>query len=484
MRVSLHIVEARREKLAQLIGQHRYLPIQELCRRLDMSEATVRRDLAALVKENKITRTYGGALSEFNDRFPSFRERQGKAGKAKQKLAKQALKLIRPGQTCFFDSGTTVFAIAEAFRENPVTPVSIVTSNLPVGEVLAGIEGGQVFQLAGQLFHRQSILLGETAQKSLEFWRFDLAFLSAEAMNAEGIWNSQPEIIEQQKAVLRRSARSVYCLDGSKLEAEAPHFLASWAEVDTLLTDVPPARLKKAGIKLGGKQLRGPGSISGVNGAAGQPVAAESTDDRRLFNSTEAQSLKEQICEMGRRMWKREYCEGNGGDISCRLGPDRFIVTPAGVSKGFMEPDMMCLVDGKGNQLAGGRKRSGGITTHLAIYNSTPDAVSVCNAHPCHAGAFAIKELRSPQQLIPEPELSVGKVAVAGYETPGSPEVAATIAALAPKHQSIIMGCHGVICWGKSVEDAYFKMEITEACCRTIILAQSLPGPASIPPKK
>jgi len=481
VRVSLHIVEARREKLAQLIGQHRYLPIHELCRRLDISEATVRRDLAALVKENKITRTYGGALSEFNDRFPSFRERQAQAGGAKHKLAKRALGLIQPGQTCFFDSGTTIFAIAEAFRENPITPVSIVTSNLPVGEVLAGIPDVQVFQLAGQLFHRQSILLGETAQKSLEFWQFDLAFLSAEAMNAEGIWNSQPEIIEQQKAVLRRSARSVYCLDGSKLDRDAPHFLTSWKEVDELLTDVSPARLKKAGIQLTGGQLPGSGRTGRLYTAAGQSAATESNNDLALFNSSGAQSLKEQICEMGRRMWMRGYCEGNGGNISCRLGPDRFIVTPTGVSKGFMTPDMMCLVDGNGKQLAGTRERTSEITTHLAIYNSTPDAVSVCHAHPCHAGAFAIKELAPPQRLIPELELFVGQVAVAGYETPGSPEIAASIAPLAPLHQSIIMGCHGVICWGKSVEDAYFKMEITDSYCRTVILAQSLPGAASIP---
>lgn len=262
MKVPLHVVEARREKLAQLIEQHRYLPIQELCRRLDVSEATARRDLAALVKEKKVTRTYGGALSEFNDRFPSFRERQSQGARAKTKLARTAVGLIQPGQTCFFDSGTTVFAIAEAFRDNPVTPVSIVTSNLPVGEVLAGIPGIQVFQVAGELLHRQSVLLGETAQKSLEFWRFDLAFLSAESMNAEGIWNSQPAIVEQQKVVLRRTARAVFCLDATKLNREAPHFLARWDEVDALLTDANEVRLRKAGIEIVPGRFLNPGGRS------------------------------------------------------------------------------------------------------------------------------------------------------------------------------------------------------------------------------
>jgi L-fuculose-phosphate aldolase len=213
-------------------------------------------------------------------------------------------------------------------------------------------------------------------------------------------------------------------------------------------------------------------------------AAAGTSDDQKLFNSPEAERIKKEICDIGRRIWAREYCDGNGGNISARLGPDRFIITPTGVSKGFMTPEMLSMVDIKGNQLAGSWKRSSEFTTHAAIYETTPEAASVCHAHPVHAGAFAIKELQPPARLIPELEVFVGQVAVAGYQTPGSPEIAASIRPLAPQHQSIIMGCHGVICWGKSVEDAYFKMEITDAYCRTIILAQSLPGAASIPCEK
>jgi L-fuculose-phosphate aldolase len=237
--------------------------------------------------------------------------------------------------------------------------------------------------------------------------------------------------------------------------------------------------LTEAGIKIVFDAGKEP-SVA-VNGSPGAGKQPNSTDHLKMFQSSEAERIKQEICDIGRRIWMREYCDGNGGNISCRLGPDRFIVTPTGVSKGFMTPDMLCLVDGKGNQLAGKLKRSSEFTTHLAIYDSTPEAVSVCHAHPVHAGAFAVKELEPPPRLIPELEVFVGRVPVASYETPGSPEIAASITPLAPKHQSIIMGCHGVICWGKSVEDAYFKMEITDAYCRTVILAQSLPGAASIP---
>ncbi len=194
----------------------------------------------------------------------------------------------------------------------------------------------------------------------------------------------------------------------------------------------------------------------------------------KLFRSPEAESLKQQICEIGKRCWQRDYCDGNGGNISARLG-DVFICTPTGVSKGFMKPEMMCLVDIDGNQLAGTWKRTSEILTHMAIYRAVPQAKAVAHAHPVYATAFAMAGLEPPQCLIPEMEVFVGRAPLAPYRTPGSADMQEVIKPLAPKHQSILMGNHGVICWGTSVEDAYFKMEITDAYCRTVVVASHLP---------
>jgi DeoR/GlpR family transcriptional regulator of sugar metabolism len=111
-----------------------------------------------------------------------------------------------------------------------------------------------VFLVAGQLLARQATLLGEAAVKSLGFWRFDVAFLSAEGMDESGIWNSQTAIVEQQKVVIARSSRSIFCLDSCKLNRQAAHFLLSWNSVEMLLTDTTPERLKEAGVELGARQ--------------------------------------------------------------------------------------------------------------------------------------------------------------------------------------------------------------------------------------
>ena len=77
-----------------------------------------------------------------------------------------------------------------------------------------------------------------------------------------------------------------------------------------------------------------------------------------FFNSPYAHSLKEQICEMGHRLWKRAYVDGNGGNMAIRVGEDIAICTPTLVSKGSLKPSDMCLVDFEGNQLCGTKKRT------------------------------------------------------------------------------------------------------------------------------
>ncbi len=220
-------------------------------------------------------------------------------------------------------------------------------------------------------------------------------------------------------------------------------------------------------------------AVESAGQTQGTAPAAPSTESQweRLFRSPEAEQIKRDICEIGRRLWMREYVDGNGGNISYRIADNAFLCTPTLVSKGFLTPDMICLVDIDGKQLAGSSKRTSEITTHMAIYRAVPAAKSVVHAHPVHATAFAITGVEPPERLIPEIEVFVGRVPLAPYRTPGSPAMAEVIGPLAPKHQAILMGNHGVITWSPtSVEDAYFKMEIVDAYCRTVVVASHLPN--------
>lgn len=197
-----------------------------------------------------------------------------------------------------------------------------------------------------------------------------------------------------------------------------------------------------------------------------------------FFNSPYCQNLKEQLCDIGRRLWGRAYVDGNGGNIAIRVGDDIALCTPTLVSKGFMKPEDMCLVDFDGNQLAGAKKRTSEILMHLQIMKRQPKAVATCHCHPPYSTGFAIAGLVPPTCMIPEYEV-FASVAVAPYRTPGSPEMGQLVAELVDKHNTILMANHGVVSWShNNVEDAYFKMEILEAYCRTILVTAQLGVPA------
>jgi L-fuculose-phosphate aldolase len=197
-----------------------------------------------------------------------------------------------------------------------------------------------------------------------------------------------------------------------------------------------------------------------------------------FFNSPEARNLKEQLCDIGRRMWQREYVDGNGGNMAVRAGEDIAICTPTLVSKGFMKPEDMCLVDFEGNQLAGAKKRTSEILMHLQIMKRQPKAVATCHCHPPCSTGFAVAGIVPPTRMVSEYEIFVS-VAIAPYRTPGTPEIGQLVAELVDKHNTILLANHGVVSWShNSVEDAYFKMEILETYCRTILVAEQLGVPA------
>ncbi len=198
-----------------------------------------------------------------------------------------------------------------------------------------------------------------------------------------------------------------------------------------------------------------------------------------FFNSPALHELKLQLCDIGRRLWQRAYVDGNGGNIAIRVGDDLALCTPTLVSKGFMKPEDMCLVDLEGNQLAGVKKRTSVILMHLQIMKKQPRAVATVHCHPPYATGFAVAGVEPPTCMIPEYEV-FSSVAVAPYRTPGTPEMGKLVADLVDKHNTILMANHGVVSWShNNVEDAYFKMEILEAYCRTILVASQLGKPVN-----
>jgi L-fuculose-phosphate aldolase len=184
--------------------------------------------------------------------------------------------------------------------------------------------------------------------------------------------------------------------------------------------------------------------------------------------------LKQDICEIGRRIYAKGFAAANDGNITVRVSENEVLCTPTMHCKGFLKPDDISTIDMTGKQIAGAKKRSSEALLHLEIYKQRADVKSVVHCHPPHACAFAIAREPIPQCILPEVEVFLGDVPLTKYETPGGQAFADTILPFVHKTNVILLSNHGTVSYGENVERAYWWTEILDAYCRMLILSKQL----------
>ena len=184
--------------------------------------------------------------------------------------------------------------------------------------------------------------------------------------------------------------------------------------------------------------------------------------------------IKQEICEIGRRIYNKGFAAANDGNISYRYNDREVVCTPTGVCKGFLKPEDLCVVDMEGKQTAGTKKRTSEIMLHLAIMKARPEVKSVVHCHPPHATAFGIAREPVPQCVLPEVEIFLGDVPITKYAIPGGKDFADTILPFVEKTNVIILANHGTVSYGETVERAYWWTEILDAYCRILMLSRGL----------
>jgi L-fuculose-phosphate aldolase len=192
----------------------------------------------------------------------------------------------------------------------------------------------------------------------------------------------------------------------------------------------------------------------------------------KIYNE---RAMREEICEIGRRIWQRDYVAANDGNISVRLNEDEILATPTGVSKGFLTPDMLVVIDRNGNKLRGHMKPSSELKMHRAFYDARPDVRSVCHAHPITATGFAVAGIPLDRCTLPEVVISLGAVPLVKYGVPGTDELTQDILENYIKdHDAFLLANHGVVTISRSLMSAYYKMETVEHFARISLVARQL----------
>jgi L-fuculose-phosphate aldolase len=190
---------------------------------------------------------------------------------------------------------------------------------------------------------------------------------------------------------------------------------------------------------------------------------------------------RDEIVRVGKALYDRAFVVAMDGNISVRLDAERILVTPTCMCKGTMTGDDLVIVNQHGHKLHGRRNVSSELGMHLLIYSMRPDVHSVVHAHPPTATGFAAAGVALDQALVSEVVLTLGKVPLAKYGTPGTAELTESLRPLIHEHSSILMANHGVVSYGESLEHAFMRMETVEHFAKIALVARTLGTPQELP---
>lgn len=164
------------------------------------------------------------------------------------------------------------------------------------------------------------------------------------------------------------------------------------------------------------------------------------------------------------------------GNVSARLGPDRLLITPSGVCKGFLAPEDLIVTDLAGKPLRPGDRCSTEIAMHVACYTHRPDIQAVVHAHPPTAIAFSVAGRKLEPHVLPEVVVTLGVVPTLPYTDPGSYEVPDAVGPAIETAEAVILEFHGALAVGPSVMQAYYKLEKVEHAAHILLMAHQLGG--------
>lgn len=184
---------------------------------------------------------------------------------------------------------------------------------------------------------------------------------------------------------------------------------------------------------------------------------------------------RKEMTEVCRLMYARGYICATEVNLSIRLNRDEILTTPRGTCKGRIDKRDLVLVDSQGKAISQGQP-STEFKMHLAAYEKREDVSAVVHAHPVTAVACSIAGIDLAQCVLPEVICTLGVIPTAPYATPSTDEVPASISPLIAEHDAIILDHHGVLCLGKDIWDAFYKLETLEHFAQTMVIASLLGG--------
>jgi len=180
-------------------------------------------------------------------------------------------------------------------------------------------------------------------------------------------------------------------------------------------------------------------------------------------------------------MYRKGFIASSEGNVSAILEPDRILVTPSGVHKGFLKPHQLAVTDFDGHQITGSFPPSSELQLHLLVYRERPDVKAIVHAHPTMAIACSLAEISLADGILPEVIIALGAIPTAPYATPGTTQAAEVVKPFLRQFDAIILARHGSVTIDKNLQGAYSKLEMLEHAARILSLARVLGSVSPLP---
>ena len=200
----------------------------------------------------------------------------------------------------------------------------------------------------------------------------------------------------------------------------------------------------------------------------------------------EYMDIREQMSDVCHKMWQLGWVAANDGNVSVKLPDGNFLATPTGISKSFITPEKLVVIDSEGKVIDGlpGYKPSSEIKMHMRCYRERPDVGAVVHAHPPTATGYAVAGKSMDEYSMIETVIAVGSIPLTPYGTPSTEEVPEAITPYLQEHDVMLLQNHGALTVGCDLITAYYRMETLELYAKISLTAHLLGGAQEIPRDK
>lgn len=176
--------------------------------------------------------------------------------------------------------------------------------------------------------------------------------------------------------------------------------------------------------------------------------------------------IAKEIVDIAKRMYEKNYIVAHDGNISLLSNDNIVYITPTGLSKGFIDENQIAKIKLDGTVLE--NLPSSEYKMHLAVYKNNKNVRAVVHSHPIYATVFACMGISLDSDILAEAKFQLGDIPIAKYAPPGTDAAASSIIPYCKQYNGVLLEKHGLVTWGSSLTEAYFRTEIAEFLAKVL----------------